>query len=420
MFLQNRDNLIQKMEQNTAAVFFSGKKIVKSGDQFFPFEVDHNFYYLTGINQPNSILFIKKTASGSQVFLFLDERDPQKALWDGDLLSFSEASKISCLKEEKIQKNTLFNSFLLETINPLRSFSTASIDAFYFDLSSSSRNLTQENNQALMFCQKLLSLYPFLKIKNSSPFLLALRQSKNLYEQTQIKKALEINAQSLTQLMTQIKPLNNENDVASFFRYFLEKNQTKEAFDTIAASGKNALVLHYIRNSAQLNHNEVLLFDAGVNYNHYSSDITRCYPIGGVFTPFQKQIYNLVLKANKAIISFVRPHHTLAQLNHYGKNILAEGLKELSLWQENDRIDNYCYHGLCHHLGLDVHDVCNYSDIIGENSVITVEPGLYFQKFNLGIRIEDDILVTKNGAINLSQKIPKEITEIEALMKSFC
>ncbi|WP_349402129.1 Xaa-Pro aminopeptidase [Candidatus Phytoplasma solani] len=420
MFLQNRKNLIKKMKPNAVALFYSGKNIVKSTDQFFPFEVNRNFYYLTGINQPNSILLIKKTPYDCQTFLFLDDRDPQKVLWDGVFLSFTEASKISCIKESNIKKNNIFNSFLLEIINPLRSSFVFSIDIFYFDLLSQYHTSAQEKSQALTFCQKLLSLYPFLKIENSSPFLLSLRQSKSVYEQNQIKKALEINEKALNQLITKIRPLTNENDIAAFFHYFLEKNQTKKSYDTIAASGKNALILHYIRNCSQLMPNEVLLFDAGVNYNHYSSDITRCYPISGVFNPLQKQIYNLVLKANKEIIAFVRPHRTFTQLNHYGKNILAEGLKELSLWKNDDHIDNYCYHGLSHHLGLDLHDACNHSDIIGENSVITVEPGLYLKQFNLGIRIEDNILVTKDGSINLSQKIPKEITEIEALMKPLC
>ncbi|MFB0638080.1 aminopeptidase P family protein [Candidatus Phytoplasma solani] len=416
MFEQNRKNFIDKMKPNTVALFYSGKTIIKSADQTFPFEVNRNFYYLTGINQPNVILLLTKNAHHCQTFLFLEESDPQKVLWDGDLLSFSAASQMAKIALTNVKKIQFFHSFLFQMINPLRNSANFDIDGFYFDLSRQNQ-AQQANSWALTFCQKLLSSYPFLKIYNSSLFFMSLRQAKSVYEVNNIKKAISINCQALHKVITSLKPLMYENQITAIFHGFLEANQTKPSFDSIAASGKNVLILHYNRNNSQLMPNELLLIDAGVTYNHYSSDITRCYPISGVFTTLQKQIYNLVLKANKEIIAWVKPEHTFTQLNHYGKTILAKGLKELGLLEDVANIDQYCYHGLGHHLGLDIHDVCNYSDIIGENSVITVEPGLYFKQFNIGIRIEDNLLITKDGAINLSHQIPKEITEIQALMK---
>ncbi|MBS2126344.1 aminopeptidase P N-terminal domain-containing protein ['Fragaria x ananassa' phyllody phytoplasma] len=420
MFLQNRNNFIKKMKPNTLALFYSGKKIIKSADQYFPFAVNHNFYYLTGINQDNVILLIVKTLHSHKTYLFLEASNSYKMLWDGDVLSFADASQISQINIFHLHQIESFSSFLLQTINPLRSAVVTSLDSIYFDLSRQNISLEQEVSWPSQYSQKLLSLYPFLKIYNSSPLLSSLRQSKSNYEQEQIKKAIHIHQQALSYLLTKIKLPMYEYQVTALFHYFLENKRTNNAFQTIAASGKNALILHYERNHSQLQSNDLLLLDSGVTYNHYSSDITRCYPVSGVFTSLQKKLYNLVLKANKELIAFVKPEHTFAQLNQHGKAILTQGLKELSLLEDGQSINHYCYHGLAHHLGLDIHDVCNYSDIIGENSIITIEPGLYLKKLNIGIRIEDNLLVTKDGAINLSQKIPKEINEIEVLMKTIC
>ncbi|QBF23909.1 aminopeptidase P family protein ['Catharanthus roseus' aster yellows phytoplasma] len=417
MFLHNRNNFIQKMKPNTAALFYSGKAITKSGDQTFPFEVDHNFYYLTGINQPNTILLLVKTPNLSHTFLFLEENNPSKALWDGDILSFSDAYLISQINLSNLKNILTFETFLFQMINPLRGSFVDSLEGFYFDLSK--QTLDQKASWALEYCQKMASLYPFLQVYNSSSFLFSLRQTKSVYEQTQIQKALDINHQALNYLSKNLKPGMYEYQIAALFHYFLENNQTQKSFETIAASGKNALILHYNKPNCQLKPNDLLLFDAGVTYNHYSSDITRCYPVSGQFSSLQKDIYNLVLKANKEIIAWVKPHHTFTQLNQYGKDILLQGLKEMSLLKEGETIHQYCYHGLGHHLGLDIHDVCNYTGVIGTNSVITVEPGLYLKDLGIGVRIEDNLLITQEGAVNLSKHIPKEVKDIEALMKPF-
>jgi Xaa-Pro aminopeptidase len=417
MFLQNRNNFIKKMKPYTAALFYSGKAITKSGDQTFPFEVDHNFYYLTGINQPNTILLLVKSHNLSHTFLFLEENDPSKALWDGDILNFLDASLISQINLSNLKNISTFDTFLFKMINPLRGFIINSLEGFYFDLYK--QNLNQKASWALEYCQKINSLYPFLQVYNSSPFLFVLRQTKSIYEQNQIKKALDINHQALNYLLKNLKPGMYEYQITALFNYFLENNQTQKSFETIAASGKNALILHYNSPNCLLKPDDLLLFDAGVTYNHYSSDITRCYPVNRRFSSLQKDIYNLVLKANKEIIAWVKPHHTFMQLNQYGKDILWQGLKELSLIKEGETIHQYCYHGLGHHLGLDIHDVCNYTGFIGKNSVITVEPGLYLKDLGIGIRIEDNLLITQEGAVNLSQHIPKEVKEIEALMQTF-
>lgn len=413
MFLQNRNNVLKNMKDNTIAIFYSGKKMFKSGDQSFPLEVNKNFYYLTGINQANVTLMLIKTTKCIETFLFVEQLSSLKKLWDDDNLSTEEIAINADIPNKNIIDIANFNIFLNKKINNnyVNQFEGIYLDLFYSQLEF-------DCNWALKKAREIKLLYPFLKIYNSAYILLTLRKSKNNQEIHLIKKAIEINNKALMYMLKKIKNCQYEYQTAALYNYYLKNKNTKESFETIAAVGKNALILHYQKNKDILNPNEMLLFDAGVTYKNYSSDITRCYPITGVFNELQKKIYQLVLKTNKKIIEWVKPNYNFKELNKYGKNILSQGMKELGFLKEDENIEQYCYHGLGHHLGLDVHDLKDFDNEIGDNSVITIEPGLYLKQFNIGIRIEDNILVTKNGNINLSSNIPKEIEEIEKLMKN--
>ncbi|WP_334330765.1 aminopeptidase P N-terminal domain-containing protein [Candidatus Phytoplasma prunorum] len=418
MFLQNRNNFIGQMKNNTIALFYSGISLFKNGDQKFSFEVNRNFYYLTGINQENTILLFIKKNNQTQTFLFVSVSDQLNLLWNGEFLSFNEISEISKLPLPNILNILSFDKFLNQKINFIKNYPQEILKGIYLDLFCLPSEVSI--NWALKQFKFLSNLYPFLKIYNSSSIMFYLRKQKKPEELENIKKALHINHNALINMIKNIKKCKYEYQIDAHYNYYLEKNKTKKSFDTIAACGKNALILHYNKNNSLLNKNEILLFDAGVQYKKYSSDITRCYPISGTFNSFQKQIYNLVLETNKKIIKWVMPYHTISELNIYGKDIMTKGLKKLGLFKENTNINQYCYHNLGHHLGLDVHDL-NFSpdDALGENSVFTVEPGLYLSDFNIGIRIEDNILIKNNGAINLSKHIPKEIFEIENLIQKF-
>ncbi|MGA0448000.1 MAG: aminopeptidase P N-terminal domain-containing protein [Candidatus Phytoplasma pyri] len=418
MFLKNRNNFIGQMKNNTIALFYSGNRVFKSGDQKFSFEVNRNFYYLTGINQENTILLFIKKNNQTQTFLFAAVSDKLTSLWDGEFLSFNEIATIAQIPLSNILNILNLNKFLNQEINFIKNYPQEILKGIYLDLFCLPTEISI--NWAFKQCKFLSNLYPFLKIYNSSSILFYLRKQKKPEELENIEKALQINHNALINMIKNIKKCKYEYQTDAYYNYYLEKNQTKKSFDTIAACGKNALILHYNKNNSLLNKNELLLFDAGVQYKKYSSDITRCYPISGTFNSFQKQIYNLVLETNKKIIEWVRPYHTFGEFNTYGKDIMTKGLKKIGLFKENTNINQYCYHNLGHHLGLDLHDL-NFSqdDILGENSVVTVEPGLYLPEFNIGIRIEDNILIKNNGAINLSQHIPKEIFEIENLIQKF-
>ncbi|PQP78990.1 hypothetical protein C6B38_02835 [Spiroplasma sp. ChiS] len=278
--------------------------------------------------------------------------------------------------------------------------------------------LNSDKNIILNTSQKIINIYPSLQIDNITPLLEQLRTVKNAIEIKKIKEAININRQSLYSLISKIKPKMYEYQIAAYYNYLLAKKNTKPSFETIIASGQNALVLHYHKKQDILKENDMILLDLGVNCNNYNSDVSRCFPVNGTFSLEQKAIYQIVLDANKKIIDWLGPGKTFAELNQYGTKILFQGLKRMNILQEEKELINYCYHGLGHYLGLEVHDVGNIHHPFVENSIVTVEPGLYLPNLNLGIRIEDDILITKNGAVNLTQDIAKEVEEIEDLMKN--
>ncbi|TVY12144.1 aminopeptidase P family protein [Candidatus Phytoplasma pini] len=413
-FQKNRQIFLSKIKSQSIALFFSGKSKSRTEDLKFPFEINRNFYYLTGIEQENVVLILIKEEQNTKTFLFLEKNNQIKSLWNGDSLSFEKASKISSIPLENCLEITTFKNFLNSMLNNMRYFFMNKIDNLYFDLSPFDKDETP--SCALQKARMLINNFPYLKIHNSYPILSLLRQKKQSEEIEEIKKAVQIQKNILDKLVPKIKSSLFEYDISSFYHYLLEKQQLKPSFDTIAASGKNATIIHYSKKKGFLKKGEMLLLDAGVNYHNYASDVTRCYPINGQFTHQQKLIYELVLKTNKTMIKKVRPEHTWLEFNQYGRKILFEGLKKLDFLQEEKEFFRYCAHGLGHYLGLDVHDVGDNTKNIGENSIITVEPGLYFENLNLGIRIEDDILVTSKGNVNLTCEIPKEISEIEDLM----
>jgi Xaa-Pro aminopeptidase len=201
------------------------------------------------------------------------------------------------------------------------------------------------------------------------------------------------------------------------YNYVLNYHLTQPAFDTIAASGVNATILHYVENQDEVGDTDLILLDLGVELDYYNSDITRVFPVSGTFTDRQKAIYEVVLEANKKTIAWLKAGVTLKEFNDFGKQVLIDGAKRLGLIKEDDEIGTYYYHSLGHYLGLDVHDGGNYSLPIPEGALITVEPGLYIKEEKIGIRIEDDVIVTKDGCINLSESIIKEVVDIEKFMK---
>jgi Xaa-Pro aminopeptidase len=406
---------LNHVEEKSLSLFFSGKSKEKSADQHFPFCVNRNFYFLSGIEVENAALLLAKGANKTESYLFLEEVDPVKALWDGEGLSFDRASEISGIDVKNIKNINDLDQFITELLSTTRRALFGFIDKIYMDLERLSHLST--DTHAINYSKKLANLFPSLSLKTNQMILAELRMSKSTFEVEHIKKAIDITQEGLNNIMKHLKPGKYEYQIEAEFNYALNLNRSTPAFNTIIASGKNAAVLHYTNNDQEIGKSDLVLCDLGATYQNYNADITRTYPANGKFTPRQKAVYEVVLEANKKTIEALKVGMTLKEFNDVAKGILISGAKKLGLIKEDDEITKYYYHGVGHYLGLDVHDVGNYSMPIVEGAVITVEPGLYIAEEKIGIRIEDDIYVTQNGPINLSENIIKEVADIEAMMK---
>jgi Xaa-Pro aminopeptidase len=410
-----RTTYASKVVEPSLSLFFSGRAPQRSADQNYLFSVNRNFYYLTGIDQQHVVLLIAKGAHKTDSYLFIEPIDPVKALWDGAGLSFEEAAEIAQIDVKNVKPIDTLNLFISQLLSTNRRALYGQVETIYLDLERQSD--TSSQTPAQLFAQYLQKDYPFVSIKTNQMILAEQRMIKDQSEIDTIRKAISITDEGLSRIMKHLAPGKTEFGMQAEYNYVLNYHRTTPSFDTIAASGKNATILHYIENKDEIKDHTLLLLDLGVELDHYCSDITRVFPANGTFTERQKAVYEVVLEANKKTIEWLKPGVTLKEFNDFGKSILIEGAKKLGLIKEDSEIDKYYYHGLGHYLGLDVHDVGNYSLPIPEGALITVEPGLYIAEESIGIRIEDDVVVTKDGAINLSKQIIKEVKDIEAFMK---
>ena len=415
MFKQRRTEYLKQVAEHSISVFFSGHAPQKSCDQNYPFTVNRNFFYLTGIEQENVTLVLVKGKDLDATYLFLEENDPVKVLWDGAGLTFEEASTIAKLELSEVKNLKTFDSSIHNLLSTNRSALYGQISTFYLDLER--QNEKADDTIPVKYAHQIKNLYPFLNITTSQMILAEQRMVKDSTEISEISKAIMITEKGLNRIMKALKPKMTEYQAEAEYNYVLNQHRVTPSFNTIAASGKNATTLHYIDNADVINDGDLVLFDLGVDHKNYCSDITRVYPVNGKFTERQKAVYEVVLEANKKTIEWLKPGVTHAEFKEYGRQILIAGAKKLGLIKEDDEISKYYYHGLGHYLGLDVHDVGNYSKVIPEGALITVEPGLYIAEEGIGVRIEDDIIVRKEGSINLSKSIIKEIKDIEAYMK---
>ena len=259
--------------------------------------------------------------------------------------------------------------------------------------------------------------YPHLKIKNIFHNIAKLRMVKNDREVELIQKAIGITKEGILAMAKNLTPGMKEYEVEAYFDFKIKSlGASAHAFSTICAAGKNATVLHYEDNNQEAKDGDLILFDLGAEYDYYCSDISRTIPVNGKFTDRQKQIYQIVLNAMKEVEKNTKPGLTLADLNNIAKKALAKGCIEIGLIEKEEEIGKYYFHSVGHSLGLDTHDVWIVDSKLEEGAVITNEPGLYIEEEGIGIRLEDDLLVTKDGCINLSKDIPVEIEDIEALM----
>jgi len=406
-FTENRKRLLDKMNIGDVAIFFSGEAPQSTADSKYEFRPDKNFYYLTGTTQELSVLLLSKLEGRTESILFIEEPNYDIEKWVGRKMTKAQATEISGI--DNIQYLPAFESGLNRMI-----YSTK-YDRVFLDLARMA--FEGERTAGMLFTDKIKKNYPDLEVKNVHKFMCELRMYKTDFEISEMRKAIALTQAGLEAVMKGLKPGDYEYVPMAEFAYSIMKNGADgNAFSTIAAAGENAVILHYVESNQLMNDGDLILMDLGAQYKQYASDISRTYPVNGKFTERQKTLYNIVLKAHTEVIAMMKPGVPFADLNKKSSEVLAAGLMEIGLIKDASELSKYYYHGVSHFLGLDVHDIGFRDAVLEPGMVFTVEPGLYVAEEKIGIRIEDDILITETGHENLSKDIIRTVDDIEAFM----
>jgi Xaa-Pro aminopeptidase len=420
LFIKNRKKFIDKMEDNSIAFFNSNDNYPVSADTTLPFEQHRDLFYLSGINQEETVLLLfKKSNQEFKEILFLTKPNDLLTHWEGARLDRKKTLSIS----------GIHNIHWLNELDNIISALMKEVKILYLNKNEHYRAKVETQTREERFNNWITKEYPSKETKGCNIILQVLRSIKEPIEIQLIQKACDITELGFRRILNFVKPGVWEYEIeAEFSHEFLRNKSKKFAYSPIIASGVNSNILHYIKNNNQCREGDVLLLDVGAEYANYSSDMTRTVPVSGKFTKRQKAIYNSVLLVKNEATKLLRPG--LLWKEHYAEvgKIMTSELLKLGLLSKNDvqnqtkenpAFKKYFTHGVSHHLGLDTHDYGDLSRPIEKNMVFTVEPGIYVQEENFGIRLEDDVVVQENtDPINLMKNIPIEIEEIEDLMNS--
>ena len=407
-FKARREEVFNKMEANSVLILFSGIESHVSADEYAPFEANRNFFYLTGLRRDNMVLVMDKAVEEPKTFLYIEEADETVVRWTGKKVSVEEAKEVTGIEDVRF-----IDSFQGEIS---RIMTREDVKNFYFDCYREQVSDLADYNAVK--AKEFTDRYLGVTVKNLHPIIAEMRMQKDNDEITQIREAVRVTDEGLKRVLKKLEPGKKEYQAQADFEYTIKYLGAEgPSFATIAGSGMNGTMLHYETNQETCKDGDLLLLDLGAKWQGYCSDITRTYPVNGTYTDRQKQVYNIVLKANRAVAKAAKPGMTLRELNDICKKVLAEGCIELGLIKEEKEIDKYYMHGVSHHLGIDVHDVTVASNSkLRPGAVITDEPGLYIDEWETGIRIEDDLLITEDGCEVLSEAIMRNPDEIERYM----
>jgi Xaa-Pro aminopeptidase len=420
LFILNRENFIKNLLPDSIAVFHSNDIMPTNADGTMPFRQNNDLFYLTGIDQEETILLLFPDAKedSNKAILFIKETNEHIAIWEGKKLSKKEATEISGIA--KVVWVSQFDSI----------FETLLSDCKHIYLNSNEHNravkqVETRNDRFIKWCKEK---YPLYEYKRSAPIMQSLRCIKSNIEIELIKKACDITAKSFQRILSFIKPGVYEFEIeAEFVHEFIKNRSRGPAYQPIIASGSSSCILHYIENNKVCKDGDIILMDVAAEYANYASDLTRVVPVNGKFTKRQKEVYNAVLHGMKEAFKLLTPGTSLSNYNKevgliMEKELIEIGLLKLDEVRKQDKnlplYKRYFMHGASHALGLDVHDVYDRSKNFEPGMVFTLEPGIYIPEEGLGIRLENDILITENGPVDLMKNIPIEAEEIEELMKN--
>lgn len=403
-----RAAVLERMGAHSLMVLYSGESVPASMDEGYPFEANHHFFYLTGLRRENMALVLSTSAAEPKTVLFIEEPVPAMERWTGRRVTKEEAAAVSGIDDVR---------YIDSLPGAISRFMTREwVESAWFDCYRDAMGDVDSYN--MRKAKAFAAAYPAVTLKNAHPLLATMRMRKDESELATMQEAIDLTGRALHHVLTRLAPGQMEYQAQAEFEYAIRYGGAEgTAFATIAGSGQNGCMLHYDTNHCRMEDGKLLLMDLGAKVRGYCADITRTYPVNGRYTPRQKEIYDIVLAANRAVAKAARPGVTLAQLNDLCKQTLADGLIRIGKIESAEDIGRYYMHGVSHHLGIDTHDATGPDALaLVPGMVITDEPGLYIDEEEIGIRIEDDLLITQDGCTVLSEAIPRTTEDIEAIM----
>lgn len=420
LFILNRENFKKHLKPASMAVFNANDILPSNADGTIKFIQNKDLFYLSGVDQEETILVIFPDAymEKHREILFVKETNDEIARWEGAKLSKEEATEVSGIK----------------SVHWLKDF-----DKIFRDLMSQAEHVYLNTNEHLRamdvvetrddrFRKWCMEKYPLHTYQRSQPIMHGLRAIKSDFEIEIMKKANDINTKAFNRILKFMKPGVKEYELeAEFLHEYVRHGSPGFSYEPIIASGENACVLHYLENNDVCNDGELVLFDCGCWYSNYASDVTRAYPVNGRFTDRQKEVYNAVLRVQKASLDMLRPGNQLHEYHKEVGKLMTDELLQLGLIDKTDvknedpewpAYKKYFMHGTSHYIGLDVHDAGLWTEKMHVGNAFTCEPGIYIPEEGIGIRIEDDIIIGEDKNLNMTAGIPKEVEEIEEIMNS--
>jgi Xaa-Pro aminopeptidase len=406
-YQDNRRKMAVHMAEGDVMVFFSGEDVRKTADENYPFFTNRNFLYLTGVKQGQCVLLMQNLDGTVHERLYALKTDPAQEIWTGRRFTAQELTGLSGVEQIEDIENFQRALAAILSSRPVLTLWLC------FDGLLPERAFCIERELAA----KVGSLYPQVTIKNSYPLVCALRKIKSPEEIEAIRKGMRITSAGIQRLMRVVKPGMAEYELEAEFNQALAAHgQRRTAFPSIIAAGEHIFYLHYAELMERVLDGELVLADVGASYDEYCTDISRVFPSNGIFNARQKQIYQIAYEANRAIMAQVRPGVPFSMPNQICQEVCFDGLKAIGILDNFVDIRKYVWHGVTHHIGLDTHDVGGYEEPMAENMVFTVDAGIYVREWGIGLRIEDNVLVTADGCENLSADIPATIEAIQDMM----
>ena len=414
-YKERRRRFAESMKPDSIAILFAGTPVHCSADEDYPFVVNRNFYYLTGINQEDSSLLLIKTDGELREYLLISPFDPVKEKWYGKKLTIEEAQEISGIRN--VLLNSAFNARVDSALTGQHS-DFGKLSTVYLDAEKGNKIFDETYPED--YRKSLEVAYPGLEFIDAYPLIVALRLVKSKGEIDELREAIAATKLGIASAMARIKPGVREYEIANEFYHVINDISGYQgvAFPTILASGVHTTCLHYPTPTDTVKDGDLVLMDLGSRHHFYCADVSRTVPANGKFTDLQKTVYEIVLGCNKAVASYAKPGLTIADLQSFTIEYLASECLEKGLIKQKDEIKNYYFHGVSHHIGLDTHDPGDRTKPLEAGNVISDEPGLYFKELKIGVRIEDDLLITEKGAEVLTKDIIKEVKDIEAFYEN--